>query len=83
MAERAKLAAEPTPLGPWRLHDFRRTGVSVLARLGVRWEEADKVLNHTSGAIKGVAAVYRRYDFLAEREDALATWAAHVLQVGG
>lgn len=84
MAERLAAAAgdaEPTPLVPWRLHDFRRTGVSVLARLGVRWEVADKVLNHTSGAIKGVAAVYQRYDFLPEREAALNTWAAHVMKM--
>jgi hypothetical protein len=64
------------------MHDFRRTGVTVLARKGVRWEVADRLLNHVGGAIRGVAAVYQRHDFLAEREAALATWAAHVLAVG-
>lgn len=72
---------EPAPLVPWRLHDFRRTGVTVLARLGVRVEVADRLLNHTGGAIRGVAAVYQRHDFLAERRAALDTWAAHVLAV--
>ncbi len=88
IAERAKLAAEagdgraPEPLTPWRVHDFRRTGVTVLARKGVRWEVADRLLNHIQGAIRGVAAVYQRHDFLAEREAALSAWAAHVVAVG-
>jgi integrase len=88
IAARAKLAAEagdgraPEPLVPWRLHDFRRTGVTVLARLGVRWEVADRLLNHVQGAIHGVARVYQRHDYLAEREAALDQWAAHVLAVG-
>jgi len=85
-AERLKIAAEqgaaPAPLVPWRLHDLRRTGVTVLARLGVRWEVADKLLNHVQGAIRGVAAIYQRHEFLAEREAALGAWAAHVLAVG-
>lgn len=83
--ERAAACAgdsEPAPLEPWRLHDLRRTGVTVLARLGARWEVADKILNHVSGAIRGTAAVYQRHDFLAEREAALNTWAAHVLALG-
>jgi integrase len=35
------------------------------------WSVADKVLNHQSGTISGVAAVYQRHEFLAERNDAL------------
>lgn len=69
------------PLVPWRLHDFRRTGVTTLARLGVRVEVADKLLNHVSGRLSGVAAVYQRHEFLAEREAALTLWAEHVLKV--
>ncbi len=34
-----------------------------------------------SGTISGVAAVYQRYQFLAERKEALENWAAHVAQV--
>jgi integrase len=69
------------PLVPWRLHDFRRSGVTTLARLGVRVEVADKLLNHVTGKLSGVAAVYQRHDFLAEREAALTLWAEHVLKV--
>ena len=62
----------------WRLHDLRRTCVSGMARLGVAPHVADKVLNHQTGTISGVAAVYQRHEFLAERRDALDRWGAHV-----
>lgn len=66
----------------WRMHDFRRTGVTVLARLGIAPHVADKLLNHVAaGAIRGVAAVYQRHDFLAERAVATRVWGEHVLAV--
>jgi hypothetical protein len=49
-----------------------------MARLGVAPHVADKVLNHQSGTISGVAAVYQRHEFLRERKDALEQWGAHV-----
>jgi hypothetical protein len=42
---------------------------------------ADKILNHQAGTISGVAAVYQRHDFLAERKEALNRWGAHVAQI--
>jgi integrase len=65
----------------WRLHDLRRTCVSGMARLGVAPHVADKILNHQSGTISGVAAVYQRHQFLAERRAALDQWGAHVSQL--
>jgi len=62
----------------WRLHDLRRTCVSGMARLGVAPHVADKILNHQTGTISGVAAVYQRHEFLAERKDALDRWGAHM-----
>jgi integrase len=62
----------------WRLHDLRRTIVSGMARLGVPPHVADKILNHQSGTISGVAAVYQRHEFLAERRHALDRWGTHV-----
>src|SRR5215212_3378543 len=60
------------------LHDLRRTVVSGMARLGVAPHVADKILNHQSGTISGVAAVYQRREFLKERQDALQLWGQHV-----
>ena len=62
----------------WRLHDLRRTIVSGIARLGIPPHIADKILNHQAGTISGVAAVYQRHDFLAEREEALDRWGVRV-----
>jgi integrase len=65
----------------WRLHDLRRTCVSGMARLGIAPHVADKVLNHQSGTIAGVAAVYQRHEFFAERKEALERWGAHVARI--
>jgi integrase len=62
----------------WRLHDLRRTCVSGMARLGIPPHVADKILNHQAGTISGVAAVYQRHEFLAERKHALDLWGDHV-----
>jgi integrase len=62
----------------WWLHDLRRTVVSGMARLGVPPHVADKILNHQSGTISGVAAVYQRHEFLTERKEALERWGRHV-----
>lgn len=58
----------------WRFHDLRRTAASGMARLGIAPHVVEKVLNHISGTISGVAAVYNRYGYDAERRDALDAW---------
>ena len=65
-------------ISDWTLHDLRRTVVSGMARLGVAPYIADKILNHQSGTISGVAAVYQRHEFLEERKLALNVWGQHL-----
>jgi integrase len=65
----------------WRLHDLRRTCVSGMARLGIAPHIADKILNHQSGTISGVAAVYQRHEFFSERKEALERWGAHIADI--
>jgi len=65
----------------WRLHDLRRTCVSGMARLGIAPHVADKILNHQTGTISGVAAVYQRHEFLAERQGALEQWGRHIAYI--
>ena len=74
----AKAGKQPADLIPWRLHDLRRTGVSTLARLGFDSIVADKLLAHKPAKLRGVAAVYQRHDFGADRARALDAWAQHV-----
>ena len=52
-----------------------------MPRLGVDVVTADKILNHKSGTLKGVAAVYQRYDFATEARQALEAWAAHLVRI--
>lgn len=67
----------------WRIHDLRRTTASGMARLGVTPHVVEKVLNHRTGIISGVAAVYNRYGYENEKRDALAKWARFVTQLVG
>jgi integrase len=62
----------------WRLHDLRRTAASGMARLGVAPHVIEKVLNHVSGEISGVAAVYNRHGYDAEKREALEKWSDQV-----
>jgi integrase len=82
---RAKAAAatgtSPAPLIPWSVHDLRRTVATGLQRLGVRLEVTEAVLNHISGSRGGIAGVYQRHDWAAEKRAALDAWAAHVRSI--
>jgi integrase len=62
----------------WRLHDLRRTVASGMARLGVAPHVIEKVLNHVSGEISGVAAVYNRHGYNTEKREALQIWSDFV-----
>jgi integrase len=78
-AERRKqfgLPDETPPATPaWILHDLRRTAATGMARLNIPPHVVDKILNHVSGSIRGVAAVYNRHSYLDERRAALDAWA--------
>jgi integrase len=63
---------------PWVLHDLRRTAVTGMARLGIAPHVVDRVLNHTAGTIRGVAATYNRFQYEEDRAAALDGWARHI-----
>lgn len=65
---------EHSETSDWHMHDLRRTAASGMARAGVAPYVVEKVLNHVSGTISGVAAVYNRYAYDAERCAALEKW---------
>jgi integrase len=62
----------------WVLHDLRRTATTGMAGLNIVPHVVDKILNHSSGAIRGVAAVYNRFQYLDARQAALEAWGRHV-----
>ncbi len=65
----------------WTIHDLRRTTTTGMARLGVPPHVADALLNHKSGTVSGVAAVYNRYAYLDERRGALVAWENHIISL--
>lgn len=66
------------PLAPWRLHDIRRTMAARLAELGIQPHVIEAVLNHVSGHKAGVAGIYNRALYSAEKRQALQLWAEHL-----
>lgn len=62
----------------WRLHDIRRTVATRLADLGVLPHVVEAVLNHVSGHKAGVAGIYNRSSYAAEKREALELWAGHI-----
>ena len=66
------------PIAPFTWHDLRRSVASGMSALGIAPHVIESILNHRSGVISGVAQIYNRHDFRAEKAHALATWAAHL-----
>ncbi len=79
VAKRKEAGAKPPAPPGWTMHDFRRAGVTSLAGMGFPPHVCDRILNHVTGTLMGVAAVYQRAEFLAERRAALDAWASFVL----
>lgn len=59
----------------WVIHDIRRSVRSGLAALGVSKDVARAVVNHADGKVD---AIYNRYDYAAEKREALEKWAKHL-----
>lgn len=70
-------------LARWTLHDLRRTAATRMADLGIAPHIIEAVLNHISGHKAGVAGIYNRAIYTAEKASALAQWDAHVSALVG
>lgn len=66
------------PLSPWVLHDLRRTFSTMHASLGTPPHITERMLNHRTGTISGVAAIYNRFEYLDEMREAAESWEAHL-----
>jgi integrase len=65
----------------WRLHDIRRTVATRMADVGVQPHVIEAVLNHISGHKAGVAGVYNRATYAAEKRQAVDMWGSHVAEL--
>jgi integrase len=62
----------------WTLHDLRRTARSLMSRVGVTPEIAERVLGHS---IRGVAGIYDRHHYQDEMASALDKLAALINRI--
>jgi integrase len=79
---RLKERLAPAATSDWRFHDIRRTVATNLAALRVPPHVIEAVLNHQSGIVSGVAAVYNRHAYLEEKSEALGLWALKMSENG-
>ena len=75
----SKLALDKCGVKGFTHHDIRRTFATNMAKLGVRVEVTEKLLNHVSGSLAGIVGVYQRHDFKDEMREAIEKWEAYLL----
>jgi integrase len=66
-------------LDPWVPHDLRRSFATHAAGIGIQPHVIEAVLNHVSGFKAGVAGVYNRNPYEAEKAAAIDAWSMHLL----
>lgn len=76
-------AKEDAKVRPWRVHDLRRTLATNLQRLGVDFAVVEHLLNHKEKTRAGIAKVYQRHGYLAEKRAALEQWEAELGRIVG
>jgi len=69
------------PIPAWVLHDLRRTCATGMAEIGIQPHHVEAVLNHASGHKGGIAGIYNRASYAAEKASALARWDENVAAI--
>jgi integrase len=62
-------------------HDLRRTAATRMAGLGILPHVVEAILNHASGTISGVAAIYNRHNYAPEKKRALLAWSREIERI--
>ncbi len=68
-------------VAPYTLHDLRRTFATVHAKIGTPIHVTEKLLNHVTGTISGVAAVYNQHSYFEEMRDAMAQYDDYISEL--
>jgi len=63
------------------VQDFRRTLATGLQKQGIRLEVTEAILNHKSGSVSEIVAIYQRHDWKVEKREALEAWAEVLLDI--
>lgn len=65
-------------VGPWVLHDLRRSFSTGCQSLGFPIEHTEAALNHVSGKRGGLVGVYQLWEYAPEKVVLMAAWSRHV-----
>lgn len=71
-------ASELSGINDWRTQDLRRTAAVGMARLGVRPELLDQILNVRTTAAPGLRGVYQLASDAGEKRRAMETWSNQI-----
>jgi integrase len=78
---KAALDSRAVGLKHWTIHDVRRSVATGMADIGIQPHVIEAVLNHVSGHKGGIAGIYNRAQYSAEKAQALARWDEHLQEV--
>ena len=62
----------------FRLHDLRRTAASIMGKIEVAPHVIEAILNHKSGIISGISAIYNKYGYEREKNVGLCRYGEYV-----
>lgn len=62
----------------YTLHDLRRTFSTAHAKIGTPIQVTEKLLNHVSGTVSGVAAIYNRHSYMPEMREAITNYESYL-----
>jgi integrase len=68
-----RAAKQNSPLGPFTVHDLRRTGSTLLNELGFNRDWIEKCLSHEEG--RSSRGVYNKAEYEQQRRHMLQEWA--------
>jgi integrase len=77
----SKIALDKCGVKNFTHHDLRRTFATNLAALGTPIHVTEKLLNHVSGTVSGVAAIYNRHAYLDEMRAAIVSWEKRLVKI--
>ena len=65
-------------VAPYTLHDLRRTFATNHARISTPIQVTEKLLNHVSGTVSGITAIYNRHNYMDEMRSAIEAHDAYL-----
>lgn len=72
---------EKTGVTGYTIHDIRRTFSTIHAKIGTPVHVTEKMLNHQTGSISGVAAIYNRHTYFKEMQTASLLYEQHIAKL--